>query len=574
MLKQLQKVNKATFVIVLGFTLSSIPFYGLDYLFTGPLGFISADSVFKNTMLSQYRLSESTANIKQYAADPSEKYLNIDSSPFDRGRYLLSPDFYNFEDLNYRGESDWVIRREKQSTISDSQGSFFSITKIFKKQKTNQPDTRNQASSSELNKYSSYNSLLLENDVETNLQKQNTDDLKKSQTEDRFYNWYGFKEVEEEEKVFKQNFKNFNLAFYSPEMSETQKKRLEAGIEKKIKEKYYSNPIYKNLLALDIDLFLNRQPKSSFLGKNHEIDLYQKRQMLTSYYDSLRLYSKLPESEIFDIFFDGTKSFSNKVYNQQFKGTLQTVRRLFSLHTESGFDWKNRYNFDENDLKEKTLDSVLKYDQPLYESQNKFSSYHEEIPEFGFFEQDKKQSKDIKSKSSNNLDTTLKTSILVEMITKPMYAGWDENLRKFIITNKILPQSFAGYEMIIPQDFYKKFKSEKQINQNLKSSKNNFGEQEKISFSSWPKTEADFLKPIVPFVSLFDPKIDQTNYPIFDDSLRQKYKSFPSNYKIVQQIFGEHQELKTDFSGEELIPKRGGFVWPGNFGFDFKRVFK
>ena len=109
-------------------------------------------------MLSQYRLSESTANIKQYAADPSEKYLNIDSSPFDRGRYLLSPDFYNFEDLNYRGESDWVIRREKQSTISDSQGSFFSITKIFKKQKTNQPDTRNQASSSELNKYSSLNS--------------------------------------------------------------------------------------------------------------------------------------------------------------------------------------------------------------------------------------------------------------------------------------------------------------------------------------------------------------------------------------------------------------------------------
>lgn len=566
-----QTVNKATFVIVLGFTLSSIPFYGLDYLFTGPLGFISGDNVFKNTMLSQYRIPESKANIMQYAADPSEKYLNIDSSPFDRGRYLLSPDFYSFEDLNYRGEADWVIRREKQSTISDSRGGFLSITKIFKKQKTNQPDAINQASSPELNKYFTYNSLV---------EQENTDRLERSQIEDRFYNWYGFKEVEAadqedaEDEVFKQNFKNFNLAFYSPQMFETQDNRLEVDIEKKIKQKYYSNPIYSTLLALDIDLFLNRQPKSSFLGKEAEIDLYQKRQMLTSYYDSLRFYSKLPESEFFENFFDGTKSFTNKVYNQQFKGTLQTVRRLFSLHTESGFDLKNPSKFDENDLKQKTLDSVLKYDQPLYESQNKFSSYHEELPEIGFFERDKKPSKDIKPKSISNSDASLKASVLGEMITKPMYAGWDENLRKFIITNKLLPQSVAGYEMTIPQEFYNKFKSEKQINTKLHSSKNNFGEREKIYFSSWPKTEADFLKPIVPFVSLFDPKIDQTNYPIFDDSLRQKYKSFPSNYKIVQQIFGKNEELKTDSSGEELMPKRGGFVWPGNFSFNFKTIFK
>ena len=357
-------------------------------------------------------------------------------------------------------------------------------------------------------------------------------------------------------------------------MSETIKNRLEANIEKKIKQKYYSSPIYRKLLALDIDLFLNRQPKSSFLGKQAEIDLYQKRQMLNCYYDSLRLYSKLPETEIFDTFFDGTKSFSNKVYNQQFKGTLQTIRRLFSLHTESGFDWTNRYKFDDNDLKQKTLDSVLKFDQPLYKSQNTFSSYHEEIPEVSFFEQDKKQSKDINSKSFYNSAANLKTSVLVDMITKPIYAGWDENLRKFIITNKFLPQSFAGYEMTIPKDSYKKFQPEKQISQKVNSSKNNLGEREKIYFSSWPKSEADFLKPNVPFVSLFDPKIDKIKYPIFDDSLREKYTSFPSNYKIVQQIFGEHQELKTDFSSEEFMPKRGGFVWPGNLGFDFKTFFK
>ena len=39
-------------------------------------------------------------------------------------------------------------------------------------------------------------------------------------------------------------------------------------------------------------------------------------------------------------FFEGSKSFSNKVYNQQFKGTLRSVSRLFSLtHDPRGYKW-------------------------------------------------------------------------------------------------------------------------------------------------------------------------------------------------------------------------------------------
>ena len=36
-------------------------------------------------------------------------------------------------------------------------------------------------------------------------------------------------------------------------------------------------------------------------------------------------------NESFENFFEGSKSFTNKVYNQQFKGTLRPLRRLFSL---------------------------------------------------------------------------------------------------------------------------------------------------------------------------------------------------------------------------------------------------
>ena len=103
------------------------------------------------------------------------------------------------------------------------------------------------------------------------------------------------------------------------------------NIDLKIKQKYYSNPIYKNLLTADIDLFLNRQPSKFKLSGNDEIDLYTKRRILSSYYDSLRDYSTLPYSNDFENFFDGSKSFSTKVYNQQFKGTLRSLCRLFSL---------------------------------------------------------------------------------------------------------------------------------------------------------------------------------------------------------------------------------------------------
>ena len=82
------------------------------------------------------------------------------------------------------------------------------------------------------------------------------------------------------------------------------------------------------MLALDIDLFLNRQPADFRLTGDQELDLFNKRRILSSYYDSLRAYSKLPYNQVFDNFFDGSKSFSNKVYNQQFKGTLRSVRRL------------------------------------------------------------------------------------------------------------------------------------------------------------------------------------------------------------------------------------------------------
>lgn len=301
----------------------------------------------------------------------------------------------------------------------------------------------------------------------------------------------------------------------------------EKEIEQKLKAKYYSNPVYKTLLNLDIDLFLNRQPKNFQLNADQEVDLYTKRRILESYYDSLRYYSQLPYSETFDEFFEGTKSFSNKVYNQQFKGTLRSVRRLFSLTLDSKSDPTGK------------IQKVLKFDQPLYDfsEKQKFSAYHEELSS---------QSKQIKEDSKN------------DFLIKPLYAGWDETLRKFVITNKFLPRSLAGYKVNVDNEARQEF-YEDSSNKKL----------QKIKFTAWPisiqKVSGSKKQSSIPYVILFEP-LDETTKESFGES----FSTLPANletFKRLQVEKGQIQETKSGDIFESLAPERGGFIWPGNSKF-------
>ena len=234
------------------------------------------------------------------------------------------------------------------------------------------------------------------------------------------------------------------------------------------------------------------------------------------------------------------------MYNQQFKGTLRSIRRLFSLSKTS------------TDLiytKTNTLDSVLKYDQPLYESEFKFSPYHEEIPEIQYLDQNTGNSSGTRERISNKF--------LTEFISKPLYAGWDEKLRKFVITTKFLPRTYAGYEMKIPQKWHTKFNFEKQLSDKTKFSQINLNTSQKIKFTVWPKPKDFFAfdQPEVPFRFLFE--------------YIEENKSLPSNYKIVKNFIGEaktEKESKLESIILNLAPQRGGFIWPGAFAFDFKNI--
>jgi hypothetical protein len=541
----IQWTNKTSFVLVLALTLTSIPFYGFEYIITGSLGFVSQDSLFKNTPLDQNRVKDYARGTTGLSGVESNfQYIDLDLSPFDRGEYLtLSPpdvaEALSFEDLNYRSEFDWTTRNNKVSGITDSRGGFFTLSKIFKKQKKTQTEFQSTLQEKfETNRLLSDTAPVLDGtDLDTN-----------SEIVKRYVEFYDRKT--EDLENFYIPYKSLSTGSFPSDFLR-KNSQFENQIEQKIKENYYSNIVYKSLLALDIDFFLKRQPEKFQLNASQELDLYTKRKMLESYYDSLRSYSQLPYSDIFDSFFDGAKSFSNKVYNQQFRGTLRSVRRLFAVRLDS-----------EN--KDQEGQTLLKFDQPLYQFSEKqvFSPYHEELknqsktPE----ELGKKGSFPQTYKFEENREKIEKRN---NFVNTPLYAGWDEHLRKFVITNKFLPRTLAGYKVQVEPETRGDFQP------SLSKKPEGFFERakqgQKIKFAVWPvsteKLQKTKTESPIPFVTL---------YKYLDEKAKEglgnpDFVTLPANLEIWEFQQSRNEKGKEQKLPEpSLVPKRGGFIWPGN----------
>ena len=150
--------------------------------------------------------------------------------------------------------------------------------------------------------------------------------------------------------------------------------------EERAKNSFYTNPLYRFLLEKDVDAFLSRQPKDHFLSVFEEKQLSRNRSVLNDYYNTLRSYRLLPSWDAFQDEFNGSLSYANKIYNQQFKGTLSLVRRLFSitvnpLEIESNTKSDNSLETNKLFAKTTTNDRILKLDQPLYKTYIGNSSY-------------------------------------------------------------------------------------------------------------------------------------------------------------------------------------------------------
>ena len=199
--------------------------------------------------------------------------------------------------------------------------------------------------------------------------------------------------------------------------------------EEKAKNSFYTNPLYRFLLEKDVDAFLSRQPKDHFLSVFEENQLGRNRVVLNDYYNTLRSYKLLPSWDAFQDEFNGSLSYANKIYNQQFKGTLSLVRRLFSI-TVNPLDVESNNLLDINNSSNKTTtppaiaadshggfatiaqrahDRILKLDQPLYKTNVGNTSYLLNL------EDNKKNQSKVKESVDQNLQSKIKGSKLEDL---------------------------------------------------------------------------------------------------------------------------------------------------------------
>lgn len=525
----LKRVNAVFLVGILGLSFSSTPYYSLDYLLAGPLGFISQDKLLESSIFSQ-RNTQDPSRLLTSMDIIFPFSIDTDISYFDRGDYGEQPGFFkrNFEELNYQGEYAWLVRRDKKPNLySSAQTTRTKIRDLFQfdQNELNQTDRdssneKSDSSGKKLTNVTAYQPTFKTGDRDRlKIKKRYEENYDESRANETF--------------LIGESFNNFPQTDASL-----------TPLETTLKQKYYANRVYKTLLNIEIDAFLKRQPKSYQLTPEEENMVFRKRYLLAKYHDTIRAYQQLPYRDEFNEFFQGSKSFVDRAYHHQFKGNLATLKRLFAV------------TFDDE-----TANAILKYDQPLLidNTELKNQLVHEELSLIN----EVNNTSNIESGDNNSLVETSKLNkisngnspLLESQDSTPFYLGWDNDKRQMVLTKKFVPQvaNHIGLEMtnLTNKDFYSF----------LKTTDNNVSSDKNLTFTTWPLKKDKVLevksKPNNQAVTLFEPTTNPEMLSILKIVSASRggnveIFSFPTNMRFFNK------------TPEHLTPNQGGLVWPGS----------
>ena len=531
--------HKYSIILLIAINIANFGNYNIDYLWTSPLGFTYLDAG-----LTGYQLKTNVKDIKKGKLGDYSRRNSLDTEVaiFDRNRYLSLADLeLTFEDLNYQAEYAWRTRNDRLS--ANSQGVVNKWIARFlpdknarlRKKLLSQPLPKFEPDRSEYGPVGGpfVGQKIYKNTfVERFLEDQHADVV-----DEEFSDPYG----STDEEPFSAILEILNYGFDPFPNVEFPSDEFEYRLGLRIKEKHYLNPVYRNIVRLDWESFFGGQPRKYFLTEAEENELFKKRLILANYYDSLRQYSKLIFSSDFKEIFNGPKSYANRVYNQQFKGTLKIIKRLFPITLDAVDNPKKN--------------SILKFDQPLYKSKKDKNNplVHEELLK-------KFKLKSLKAKKIRKN----KKVFIKPTNPSPLYAGWDAKTRKFVVTNYKFVNFDANYQVNY-SNVFNDYSLQYLLINTIDSKK-----PKKLEFITWPiskeKLEDLKSKTIRPEVLMFTSFDDPTNedqmdifeYPEVEGFEPQlMFEILPMNLKRVD-LTERHKILAI------LRPLRGGFVWSGS----------
>ena len=218
--------------------------------------------------------------------------------------------------------------------------------------------------------------------------------------------------------------KDFNLIFRT-QIGE----RLDFAQEE-IRARVFMNPYVHYLLNNRIDHFASRSSemaKPAFYklqsmpsnyttsSKIKENDLFKRRLIISKYADAVDFLKPSPRH-----------SYIDRVYNHQFKGTLSTARRLFSLKIQYDRPLVHPLNYKPAIEHEGLNDRVL----APKASERGFTLPKAEYP--------KSYALESTIFPKENLGEAQNSDLLQKGCSSPLYASWDPDLRKLILTNRYL----------------------------------------------------------------------------------------------------------------------------------------
>ena len=490
MVSQVQKItHMITVCIMTVFCFNSIPYYGLDYLLTGPLGFVYQDRGSQVARSQPYYLMLAGVQIDNVNHSTGETFRLMED-PYD-GFLYGNPTFDDEFWMPYASLSlSLDVESYKNTFEFDLQN--IELAQYLDPEEIDDDDpTLGRYETTTIDRQFELEDEPINVPPRTLLDNYHNIDAEKYGRRKKGDNRGGtMQQRNQMETLLKKVFRLDNdckqidfltalpYELYGDNISEV----VDARLEDEYRYRYTHSALYKILSTINFHLIISPgQLPSTKLTHDDELNLARSRAILHRYVNSIRTYRKGLTN----------RTMVEKVYNQQFKGDIDYIRRFDEITVDY-----DRFELFLGQFNENKGKKVLKYDIPKYnERQNENSVFmHEELSkhyneqrqnyiatmrkkplkylrknkQYGirFFRSVRKKPKqaivtDEEIKQLDNQQMTLALNKRTDMIyqrllllndTAPLYIGWDNQLHKFLIKTPTLPTKLNTANVTDPVD--------------------------------------------------------------------------------------------------------------------------